>query len=204
VEFDCSDLEIQEPRFYMVEGRRFPSVTTILSIIANPHLERWRGEIGNEAADRISNLASQFGTDVHDLTALADQGMMLDPPPDMESLCHQWKYWVESNVKEFLMVEETVYSMKWGFAGTLDRSALLRTGELAILDIKTGRLKKEIGMQLIAYGMAHEEMGKGRIERRIAVCLNRKTRKLELKPYEDPADREAFLWALGLWRYLRG
>lgn len=201
---DCSELEVQEPRFYMVEGRKLPSVTTVLSIIGNPHLERWRGEVGNEEADRIAELASRFGTDVHDLTALADQGLMLDPPPDMEGLCYQWKEWVGENVKEITMVEGTVYSLKWGYAGTLDRAAVLGGGDRAILDIKTGRLKKEIGMQLMAYGMAHEEMGKGKIKRRIAICLSRKTGRLEVREYRDQGDREAFLWALGLWRYLRG
>lgn len=202
--FDCRDLEVQQPRHYVVEGRILPSVTTILSIIGNPHLERWRGEIGNEAADRISKMASDFGTDVHDLTSLADQGTMVDPPPDMKSLVSQWNDWVGGNVAEFLMVEGVVYSLKWGYAGRLDRVARMVGGGISILDIKTGRLKKEIGLQLMAYQMAWEEMTNENVDGRVAICLDRKTKKLGAKPYTDPKDRDAFLWALGLWRYLRG
>jgi hypothetical protein len=201
---DCSEIEVQEPRFYEIGGNRYPSVTTVLGVIGNPHLERWRGEVGNEMADHISNNASRFGTDVHDLTALSDQGVMIDPPPDMRGLRDQWVEWVRGNVKEFLMVEGMVYSTTWGFAGTLDRAAVLNSGECAILDIKTGRLKKEVGMQMMAYGIAWEEMTGKKVERRIAICLDRKTKKLGIKEYRDPMDREAFLWALGLWRYLRG
>ena len=40
-------------RHYEVDGKLYPSVTTILSIIRKPYLERWRGEIGNDDADFI-------------------------------------------------------------------------------------------------------------------------------------------------------
>jgi hypothetical protein len=202
---DCSELEpTSEPRIYTIGGRTYVSVTTVLSIIDNPFLPRWRGDVGNDYADQYTELTAQFGTDVHDMTALLDQGVGMETPPDLEGLCRQWGEWVASNIRRWLLIEEVVWSDVWGFAGRLDRYAEFMTGEVGIVDIKTGRLKKEIGLQTAAYGMAAEERGYPRCERRVAISLDRKTRRLAPKPYTQEGDRDAFLWALGLWRYLRG
>ena len=61
-------------RHYEIDGKLYPSVTTILSIIRKPYLERWRGEIGNEDADFIMEEAGGLGSEVHRIADNIAQG----------------------------------------------------------------------------------------------------------------------------------
>ncbi len=47
-------------RYYDVNGRLCVSVTTALSVLRKPFLERWRGDIGNDAADYIMEEAGDL------------------------------------------------------------------------------------------------------------------------------------------------
>jgi hypothetical protein len=56
-------------RTYDVEGKKIPSVTTILSATkpkeSQEALQRWRDRVGNDEAKRITNDAALRGTEMH-------------------------------------------------------------------------------------------------------------------------------------------
>ena len=56
-------------RMYSVDGKKLPSVTTILGATKDQEsidaLARWREKVGEEGAERIKNEASAMGTEMH-------------------------------------------------------------------------------------------------------------------------------------------
>lgn len=59
----------------------------------------------------------------------------------------------------YLAVEQRVYSPTYGYAGTLDRVAVIDE-RCGVLDLKcTSRLHPETGLQLVAYQLAYNEDG---------------------------------------------
>ena len=48
-------------------GKSYPSVTTVLSILNEHIIQAWRDRVGEEEANRISSKASNRGTRVHSI-----------------------------------------------------------------------------------------------------------------------------------------
>ena len=48
-------------------GKSYPSVTTVLSILNEDIIKAWRDRVGEEEANRISSKASNRGTRVHSI-----------------------------------------------------------------------------------------------------------------------------------------
>ena len=48
-------------------GARYPSITTVLSILSEDGIRAWRQRVGEEAANRISTRAANRGTAVHSI-----------------------------------------------------------------------------------------------------------------------------------------
>ncbi len=66
--------------------------------------------------------------------------------------------WLFTDVEQVIMAEQTVWSEKYGFAGTFDALVLLRGGLVAIVDIKTSkRLSWPYRLQTAAYVQALKE-----------------------------------------------
>ena len=49
-------------------GTRYPSITTVLSILSEDGIRAWRQRVGDEEANRISSRAANRGTAVHTIT----------------------------------------------------------------------------------------------------------------------------------------
>ena len=59
---------IKGKRFYVTpEGKKYPSITTVLSGRNNEGLVRWRQSVGNDVANQIMRSAAKRGTAVHQL-----------------------------------------------------------------------------------------------------------------------------------------
>ena len=138
-----------DDRFYKVldaQGKEIflASVTTILNIINKPFLSRWRGDLGNEAADRKMNYAAWRGSRIHDAI---HRGLIRDKqgnrqPIPMGGFEGQGAYkqdeWIQLvRFQEFmqtlqpdiLQTEEIVYALDMGYAGTCDLICELKKGE---------------------------------------------------------------------------
>jgi len=58
----------QSGRTYLTpEGNRYPSITTVLSILSRDSIAAWRARVGEEEANKVSYRASTRGTAVHDI-----------------------------------------------------------------------------------------------------------------------------------------
>jgi len=197
---------IQQPRYYERDGIRYPSVTTVLGIIRRPHLEEWRGRLGNAEADRVAQEAADLGSAVHQTIARINRGERVRPRPEIRPIVDAYRRWRDQAVAEVLAVEETVYHTLYRYAGTLDLLVRIWGRSLpAVVDIKTSSgIYPEMGLQLAAYRAALEAEQGIRTGGGLIVRLPKDgSDRVEVRAFADyPRDLDAFRWALGLWRYL--
>jgi len=154
------------------DGRRLPSVTTILDRTkpeeAKKKLNEWRQRVGVERAQQITTEAANRGTRMHTyLERYVRTGELADRPSNpfawpshamAQTVIEQGM----KNVSEFWGVEIPLYFPSV-YAGTTDGAGIHLSSE-SILDYKqTNRPKRRewIGdyfMQLAAYAEAHNEV----------------------------------------------
>ena len=152
-------------RYVLPDGTKFPSITTVLSILSEAGIKAWRKRVGEEEANKISHRASQRGTAVHELIE-----KYINNDPDYQ------KGYTPNIISEFLGVksilderigrvyaqEVPLYSTHFGVAGRVDCVAEF-DGKRSIIDFKTSRKpkqKKYISnylMQEAFYAVAWEE-----------------------------------------------
>lgn len=197
---------------YLIEGERYPRVSTILNVLAKPGLEAWKAKIGHAEADRIARESAAYGTAVHkacerislgddpvdvgsDLVA-ANQQRMLEP-----TLC--FARWYADHVAETLGAERLVWSQTHRYAGKPDLLVVLKDGRTAIVDLKTSKsLSETYRLQLYAYKLALAEMG-DHYEARLVVWIpSDQQGKLVVREYaDDEVDRTAWLSMLHLYHW---
>ena len=71
VHFDYDDLlseDTDEGRKYVTEdNKKYPSITTVLSILSRDAIAAWRKRVGDEEANRVSRMATTRGSAVHQI-----------------------------------------------------------------------------------------------------------------------------------------
>jgi len=159
-------LQINEngTRFYLTpEGRKYPSVTTVLSEYSKQGILEWRKKIGFEEANKIANKAATRGTKLHKLCEnyLNNQEIKFETPIESElftsvkPLLH--------NINNIRFLEQRLYSNHLRLAGTVDCIAEYN-GKISVIDFKTSsKLKKpeyieNYFMQCSAYAVMVEEL----------------------------------------------
>jgi len=174
---------------YFVDGKEYPSVTTIL------HSLNDFSYVNQDLLDR----AAKFGTAVHKATELYDNNELdfdtLDPVlmPYIEA----WDNFLHEYKPEILSVEQRIASM-YGYAGTLDRYVSIK-GKRVVIDIKSGTVvPKYTGLQLSAYGQAITEGG-GIVDERYVVHLQPYNYKVV--SFNNKTDFITFKSALNLYRW---
>ncbi len=212
----------------------YPSVTSILGILAKPGLEKWKlnqvalatlrspkdeaesedywcNRVRNAAFEQVEQ-AADLGTMIHGALELAMAGDAYDPElrvyvePVME-----WKRETGLQIveREIRLVNET-----HGFAGTAD--VMFRYGEngIGILDYKTRKTKPKEkvraydnqALQLAAYAATY--WGEENVDRVLAANVFISTTepgRMDVVKHESLAsDWEAFKLAAALWRYSKG
>jgi hypothetical protein len=209
---------IERGRFYDIGGRRYPSVTTVLGVINKPWLNEWRGDLGNEEADRVSGEAADTGSDFHDLGAAFNRTALMGlsrtilipaPTPQLACMMAAYAEWFDRVVERVLAVEEVVYHPTYGYAGTYDLLAVLKGDATpTVIDLKTSRaIYPEHGLQLGAYQMALAFAGRTQPHpktRRLVIRVDKaEPGLLQVREYENHThDQRGFLAALALWTYM--
>lgn len=201
----------EEPRYYPAPwdpGVLLPSVTTVIGVIRNPYLGRWRGRVGNREADRISKATSEYGQEVHDYTAIMDMvqtglGIVGNVSPDLQPQLEEYVEWRDTHVEEVIEVELLVVSRVYLYAGRLDRVFIMKGDKLpSVWDIKTGTLRGISGAQTAAYKHAYSEMTHKEVGRRGLIGVSRVTGRVSIKEHTDPGDFTGFLSLLYAYRWL--
>ena len=195
-------------RIYTINGMQYPSVTTILEVIAKPELMAWYKRLGFEEAERQLKAAGNHGTQQHKLF----EAMLEDPRGPHHTRNEgqeQLSLWLQANVAEVLATEMQVHSPEHRYAGRFDAVVKLMNHRIVILDLKTGRTAGYPGeaMQLEAYRRAAQESLGLTIEDRMILHLPRTDPdKFTIIPItsQSDADWTAFRAATYLWWHLNG
>lgn len=203
---------IGEDRYYEVtEGCDYPSVTTILDAPEKPWLEAWRNRVGHDEAVKIAGEAATRGKRVHKLVAQ----MLRGHPVDMkqwQNLSDAKRNALQAFVRfkkdtgyKAIVVEKAVYSHTYLYAGTLDTYG--RTGDgLGIICDWKPVLREDHDLQVIAYGMAFNEMFPSLpLDDMWVVELSQKDGNYNIQKTSKailPIERRfaKFLEAYGIWR----
>ena len=166
---DITTETINGKRFYVTpEGKKYPSITTVLSGRNKEGIVRWRESVGSDVANQIMRSAAKRGTAVHQLvedylnnTELSKQDVLplalftlLKPELD--------------NINNIVIQEGGLYSDKWGIAGRVDCIAEYQ-GKLSVIDFKTStKEKKEAWVEnYFIQGSAYCEMYEERFNQEI-------------------------------------
>jgi hypothetical protein len=163
---ECRQINEDGKRVYATpDGKKYPSVTTVLGSIPNPFLHEWRAKVGKVEAQKISNRAANRGTKLHGLCeAYLKSEPVAFAPADFEvkELFNHMK--VELNkIEEVHALEKRIWSHKLRVAGTVDCIAKI-DGKMYIVDFKTSsrfKSREDIDsyfMQCAAYSVAWYEL----------------------------------------------
>ena len=156
------------------DGKRYPSVTTVIADHNKEAIDKWKDRIGHAKAAKISSNATDRGDAVHEAleallgnysTAEYTKKMM----PHAKAVYLNMKTDIERNITEVHGIEQPLFSHKLRLAGTVDFVGKY-DNLMSIVDFKTAlRLKKlkyldGYFMQLTAYAFMFQEMTGIRIE----------------------------------------
>lgn len=152
-------------RFYLTpEGKKYPSITTVLSSQDNKYLEQWRARVGEEEASRITARAANRGTRLHKMCEEYIMGHEVNPSIIDREAWLTFKPLV-TKITGVVALESPLYSDYLQVAGTVDCVGVW-DGKLSIIDFKTSsrvKSKDDIHgyyMQEAAYAVCFEERTK--------------------------------------------
>lgn len=156
--------------YYYLGDKAYPSVTTILKVLAKPALVGWAAKVAATAS--IENpdwsveqccaevtgkkeSAGARGSVVHGLIEAIGRGNKPDlstVPPEIKPYADGYIAFHNLTIKKILFSECTVVSDTHGYAGTLDIIALCNDNLVWLLDNKTSKgIYNETGLQLSSY-----------------------------------------------------
>jgi hypothetical protein len=155
--------------------------------------------------------AARVGTVVHDWIRryiAADMPESFDLPEGLttRAACESARQWMKEVRYWPLLTETCVYSLKYGYAGTLDVVGMCSAkGVASIVDWKTSkRIYPKYRMQTAAYAKAYSEMTGLRVRHRWIVRIGKEgeLEPLYLPPETLAPDFDAFLTAKDISDYL--
>lgn len=162
VDLDCQTLPTG--RTYLTpQGKRYPSITTVLGIQPSEHLDEWRKRVGDVEANAVGRRAAARGEALH--TAVErhvkneqNQKMM----PNIQLLFNSIRPVIDADVDDIMLQEQSLYSDHLQIAGRVDLVAKFRR-KRSIIDIKSSariKTKEDIisyFIQEAAYAIMVEE-----------------------------------------------
>ena len=109
---------------------------------------------------RKSKDATDIGQEGHDkLEEFVKAKIRKQPLPILPEICQPFLKWSE-NVDEFILSEARVCNLEEDYAGTLDVLALMKSGNLAVIDFKfANNISKGWDLQLAAYAKCFSGYG---------------------------------------------
>lgn len=161
---------INGKRYYVIGEHKYPSVTTILgSMTDSSGLDKWRKNIGEAEADKISKFSANRGTIMHQMieyylgseketqkerlreaqekiiTFVEAEGFTEDELEIGRKLFYSfYNNDLFSKIGKVISIEETIYSHQMGgYAGRVDNIYENVLSHLLILDFKTSRKRKK-------------------------------------------------------------
>lgn len=169
IEFqELETVTIDGKRHYVTpEGKKYPSITSVLSILSRQQIMEWRKRVGEEEANKISSQAARRGTKIHKMcedylnNELDEKKFM---PNDREMFA-SLRPIIDQSINNIYAQEMPLWSDYLGVAGRVDCIAEFN-GVLSVIDFKTSKkLKKKENIsnyfqQTSAYAVMFEERTK--------------------------------------------
>ena len=150
-------------RYVTLDGKSYPSVTTVLSLVNRDSIAAWRKRVGEEKANQIGTQAANRGTAVHYIIEkYINNEDTSDFMPHVQQSLQNLKPLIDKHVTKVFATECPLYSDYLKLAGTCD-AIVEWDGVPTIVDWKTSkRPKKKVDipnyfMQLAAYAVMWEE-----------------------------------------------
>jgi len=182
-------------RFYDIEGKAYPSITTVLGIQKKKQLQDWRDKIGEDVANWEMGRAARRGKATHLLIEQYIKGLTPSERGVLPlGLFRLIKPYVDQ-IDNIHCLETIMYSKKLTIAGQVDCIAEFN-GKLSVIDFKTANKERQESwienyfMQTSAYAQMYEELFGKEIEQ-IVILLASEDGSVqsfikEKKDYMDP------------------
>lgn len=128
-------------RYYLTpSGEKYPSVTSVMSLLNAESIQKWKDSIGEEAANQISRRAAKRGTEIHSLCESYLKGEPTNPGMFDVELFSSIKPLLD-RIGDIHCLESRLFSKYLRVAGTVDCIAEF-DGKLCVIDFKTSRQPK--------------------------------------------------------------
>ena len=182
-------------RFYDIDGKAYPSITTVLGIQKKEQLQDWRNKVGEGAANWEMGRAARRGKATHTLIEQYLKGLTPSERSVLPlGLFRLIKPYVDQ-IDNIHCLETIMYSKKLTIAGQVDCIAEYN-GKLSVIDFKTANKERQESwienyfMQTSAYAQMYEELFGKEIEQ-IVILLASEDGSVqsfikEKKDYMDP------------------
>jgi|TARA_Y100000296_G_C5158220_1_gene250356 hypothetical protein len=211
IQSDENTAKVLDDRFYWLDERWLPSVTTILSVYPKGnHLLKWVGEHGLLESNRLKNLAAEKGSIVHHACEF------LLNKQELEMKHYEMDEWraimafvnfCKDHSFEVVETEKQTESLTHGYAGTLDAHGFItgKEGKKRVrCDWKTSNHAYiEHDLQLVTYEMAEREKGNPPADELWVVYLGKSTKSgyslHKIKPERWEDHFETFKICKALW-----
>lgn len=155
--------------------------------------------------------AGDIGSQIHSLIEWTLRASLMEEPGPSPHICDKaqwgfmaWEDWKKSVNLKPVYVEQTVFSERYGYAGTMDLLAYVN-GVLTVLDWKSGKaIYPEAYLQNAAYRYALREMGHGDPAQGIIVRLPKVDTDPEFEVKVCPPEKhcmDVFFCAKKLWEW---
>jgi len=124
------------------DGSRFPSITTVLSILSEDAIAAWRKRVGEEEANRVGSRAANRGTQVHSIIEryLKNEDTT-DYLPHIRQSLENLRPILDQRIGKIFGLETPLYSNHLGLAGRCDCVGEF-DGVPSIIDFKTSKRVK--------------------------------------------------------------
>ena len=157
-------------RFYDIDGKAYPSITTVLGIQKKAQLQEWRDKIGENVANWEMGRAARRGKATHTLIEQYIKGLTPSERGVLPlGLFRLIKPYVDQ-IDNIHCLETIMYSKKLTIAGQVDCIAEYN-GKLSVIDFKTANKERQESwienyfMQTSAYAQMYEELFGKEIEK---------------------------------------
>ena len=134
---------INGKRFYVTpEGKKYPSITTVLSGRNKEGIVKWRESVGNDVANQIMRSAAKRGTAVHTLVEDYLNNQELSKQDVLPVALFTLLKPELDNINNIRIQEGGLYSDEYGVAGRVYCIAEYK-GKLSVIDFKTSTKEKK-------------------------------------------------------------
>lgn len=153
-------------RYYVTpDGKKLPSVTTVVGAQKKQSIMEWRKRVGEEVANKITKQATSRGTNMHTMceyylnNELKPPGIVM---PDAKEMFISIKPYL-NRINNIHYQEVGLWSSQLGLAGRVDCIGEYE-GKLSVIDFKTSKRPKtkdkitDYFWQTAAYALMYEEL----------------------------------------------